>query len=71
MLSEEEITAAVTENPACCGALYWGSRLACVVVTLKATNVDLLRDFLVEAWYRKAPKNLAREFANLSKNSGT
>ncbi len=24
MLSEEEITAAVTENPACCGALYSG-----------------------------------------------
>ena len=35
MVDEMEIRAAVAENPDVCEELYWGKRLACVVVNLR------------------------------------
>src|ERR1700729_2224298 len=34
MLAEEEIRAAVAEHPDFCAEVYWGARLACVLVDL-------------------------------------
>jgi len=36
MVDESAILAAVDENPVACEAFYWGKRLACVVVALRA-----------------------------------
>ncbi|MDQ2788919.1 MAG: MmcQ/YjbR family DNA-binding protein [Actinomycetota bacterium] len=58
MVDEAEIHAAVTENPTFCEEVYWGKRLACVVVRLAPATPELL----TEAWLRKAPKTVARDF---------
>jgi len=62
MVDEAEIRAAVAENPTVCAEFYWGARLACVVVTLAGASHELLRELLTEAWLRKAPKHLQRNF---------
>ena len=62
MLGPEEVIAAVTAYPTCCEPFYWGSRLACVVVSLNEASPELLRDLLMEAWCRKAPKSMAHSF---------
>ena len=60
MAGEAEIRAAVAEHPGFCEPFYWGSRLACVVVSLEATtDENLVSDLLAEAWLAKAPKALA------------
>jgi hypothetical protein len=59
MVDEPEILAAVAEDPASCEAMYWGKRLACVVVNVRRARVQLLRELLTESWLRKAPKTLA------------
>lgn len=60
MVDEPEILAAVAEAPSSCQPMYWGKRLACVVVDVRTVPADLLRELLTESWMRKAPKSLAR-----------
>jgi hypothetical protein len=60
MVEEDEIHAAVWENPAVFDELYWGKRLACLVVDLAGANPQRVQELLSEAWLRKAPPNLAR-----------
>ena len=43
MVDESATLAAVEENPAACEAFYWGKRLACVVVALRAAPPALVR----------------------------
>lgn len=62
MVDENEIRAAVAENPESCAESYWGKRLACVVVTLDGASVRLLTELLTDSWLRKAPSTLVREF---------
>jgi hypothetical protein len=58
MVDEPEILAAVAEDPSSCQPMYWGKRLACVVVDVRAVRAALLTELLTEAWLRKAPKAL-------------
>jgi hypothetical protein len=46
--------------------MYWGKRLACVVVNLRTANERILTELLTEAWLRKAPKTMARTLLNES-----
>jgi hypothetical protein len=64
MVDDREVRAAVAEDPVACQELYWGKRLAGVVVHLPRATPVLLRELLTEAWLRKAPKSLASEFLN-------
>ena len=64
MVDEMETRAAVAENPSACQEFYWGKRLACVVIDLGAASPALVKELLVEAWARKAPIKLAREFTD-------
>jgi hypothetical protein len=59
MAGEPEILAAAAENPGTCEPYYWGKRLACVVVDVRRASPELVRELLVEAYLRKAPKSLA------------
>ncbi len=59
MVDADDIMAAASEYPDVCVPLYWGARLACVVVTLSAAEPALVRELLTGAWRRKAPKSLA------------
>lgn len=62
MVDEAEIRAAASENPGTCSEFYWGKRLACVEVAVGAASRELLRELLTEAWRRKAPTSLTRDF---------
>jgi len=64
MVDETEIRAAVAENPDVCEELYWGKRLACVVVNLRRARADLVEELLTDAWIRKAPKKLVNELSD-------
>ena len=64
MVDENEIRAAMAENPTVCQEFYWGKRLACVVVAVKPASSNLLCELLTEAWLRKAPRLLAVQFVN-------
>jgi hypothetical protein len=66
MLDEPAILAAVAEFPDSCEPMYWGKRLACVVVNLRTANERILTELLTEAWLRKAPKTMARTLLNES-----
>jgi len=58
MVDEPDILAAVAEFPGVCTPSWWGKRLACVVVDIRAAPTDLLPELLTQAWLRKAPKAL-------------
>lgn len=60
MVEEGGIRAAVAENPAACEEFWWGPRLACVVVDLRAAPGDIVVDLLLDAWRRKAGRRLVR-----------
>jgi hypothetical protein len=62
MVDEDEIHATVSENPAAFHEFYWGTRLACLVVDLASASPQQVRELLNEAWLRKAPAVLARQF---------
>jgi len=62
MVDEEEVRACVAEDPDTYAELYWGRRLACVVVHLESASTERVRELLGEAWLRKAPRALARTF---------
>ena len=60
MAGEAEILAAVATDSTSCEELYWGRRLACVVVNVRTVLPDLLRGLLTQAWLRKAPRQVAQ-----------
>jgi len=70
MAGESEIRAAVATDGATYQPLRWGSRLACVVVDLRRVGADELAPLLAEAWLRKAPARLAREFRARDSDTG-
>jgi hypothetical protein len=62
MVDEHEIRAVAAANPRSCEELYWGARLAALVVHLGRVRKVLLEELLTDAWARKAPKKLAADF---------
>jgi hypothetical protein len=62
MVDEDSIRAVVSENRDSCAEVFWGKRLACVVVDLGKAEGELVRDLLAESWMRKAPKSLLKAF---------
>jgi hypothetical protein len=60
MAPEEEIRAAVAEDPAVYAEFWWGSRLACVVVELDRADPEQVAELVTDAWRRRAPARLVR-----------
>jgi hypothetical protein len=60
MLDEDEILAAVEDDPAVSSGVYWGRRLSAVQLDLSVAEADVVRDLLGPAWRRKAPRRLIR-----------
>ncbi len=58
MLDQQDILAAVAEEPHACAEFWWGKRLACVVVEIEQTRRPLVKELLEDAWRRKAPARL-------------
>ena len=70
MVDESEILAAVAENPLVCEPLYWGKRLACVVVNTRKARPALVTELLTQAWLRKAPKRMVETLLNRCEQKG-
>ena len=62
MVDERDIRAAVAAHPTACAEFWWGSRLACVVIDVGVAPRRVVAELLVDAWRRKAPRRLVREF---------
>lgn len=61
MLDEGGIRTAVESAPDACEEVWWGKRLAAVVVTLARADRDLLCELLTNAWEQKAPRRLVSD----------
>jgi hypothetical protein len=62
MVDQDDIRAVVAQYPEACEELWWGSRLACVVVDLRAAPRALVGELLLDDWRRKAPRQVVRDF---------
>lgn len=62
MADEAEIRAAAAEAPDSCELFFWGQKLSCVAVDLRTVDESLLRSLLADAWSRKAPARLVRDW---------
>lgn len=58
MIDEMEIRGAAAADPDVCQELYWGKRLAALVVDLRRAGPDVVEELLTDAWIRKASKRL-------------
>jgi len=58
MLDQEDILAAVAEEPHACTEGWWGKRIACLVVEIQQAPRPLVTELLEDAWRRKAPARL-------------
>ncbi len=61
-IDPEAVDEAVAESPAACAPLWWGTRLSGLAVDLPAADVATVAELLTDAWRRKAPATLVREF---------
>ncbi len=61
MVDEAETRALAASEPGVYSEVYWGRRLACVQINLASVTPEALREVLVDAWRRKAPKRVARD----------
>ena len=71
MVDKDDIRAVVAENPASCEEFWWGSRLACIVVDLRSAPRQLVAELLLDAWRRKAPRRLLRDFDPVAQGNKT
>ncbi|GGF33829.1 MmcQ/YjbR family DNA-binding protein [Williamsia phyllosphaerae] len=61
MVSDEQIREAVAEFD-WCTEVYWGAKLSAVAVSLTAADADVVAEMITEAWRRRAPKTMVRDF---------
>ena len=61
-VGEEEVAASCAEYPAAVDELWWGTRRRGCRVLLGEATVPLVRELLVEAWRRRAPKKVLAAF---------
>ncbi len=61
MVSEDQIREAVAEFD-WCSEVYWGKTLSAVAVSLADADVDVVAELITDAWRRRAPKTMVRDF---------
>ena len=61
-VDDQEVAAAVAENPAAFAPLRWGQRLRGLRIELAASTPGQLRELIEESWRRKAPRRLVAGF---------
>jgi hypothetical protein len=61
-VSDEEVDASCAEYPGVVEELWWGTKRRGCRVLLKGASAPLLRELLVEAWRRRAPKKVLATF---------
>jgi len=58
MIDAFDVDGVVREYPSACQELWWGKKLGGVRVNLSAAPSELIRELLITAWRRKAPRSL-------------
>jgi len=71
MLDEPGIRTAVQAHPQACEELWWGRRLSAVRVKLDRADEALMGELLADAWERRAPKRLLKEWTGAAGSSGS
>lgn len=61
MVSEDQIREAVAEFD-WCSEVYWGAKLSAVAVSLADADGDVVAELVTDAWRRRAPKTVVRDF---------
>ena len=61
-VQEPEISATVADDPVAFEPLQWGKAIRGLRVRLSVAPADRVRELLMEAWLRKAPRRLVAEF---------
>ena len=61
-VSDEEVDAYCAEYPGVVEELWWGTKRRGCRVLLRGASAPLLRELLVEAWRRRAPKKVLAAF---------
>jgi hypothetical protein len=61
MVDKDDIRAVVAQHPNACEEFWWGTKLRCVVVDLRSAPGQLVKELLLDAWRRKAPRQLVRD----------
>jgi hypothetical protein len=61
-VDDDEVAASCAEYPAAVEELWWGTKRRGCRVLLGEATVPLLRELLVEAWRRRAPKKVLATF---------
>lgn len=62
MVDTDDIRAVVAQYPKACEEVWWGKKLACVAVDLGSAPPGLVKELLLDAWRRKAPRQVLRQF---------
>ena len=62
MVDQDDIRAVAAQYPDSCEEFWWGKKLACVVVDLRSAPRHLVGELLLDAWRRKAPRQILRDF---------
>ncbi len=62
MLDPDAVDEAVAAAPRQCSVLRWGAKVSGVAVDLAAADPDTVADLLADAWRRRAPATLRRNF---------
>jgi hypothetical protein len=61
-VDDDEVHAAVADDPVVYEELHWGKRLSGLRVHLPSADPDRVAELLEESWRRKAPKRLVTAF---------
>lgn len=61
-VDEEKRDLVVAADPGSFEMLWWGKKVVGVRVTLAAANSEVIKDMILSAWKRKAPKRLVQTF---------
>lgn len=64
IMPEEQIHAAVEQDPSSCEEFYWGKRLRAVLVTVARVERDHIEGLLEDAYLHKAPPALLAQLGD-------
>ena len=69
-IADEDLELALVVYQDCAEKLYWGKKVVGVRVLLTKARPAVVRDLLLKAWRRKAPRELLNAMQSVAKSAG-
>ena len=69
-VTEESVRSAAQRHPAWCELVRWGAKVAGVGFALEVTPVEVVEEYLTEAWADRAPARLRAQLDEPAKPAG-